>query len=201
MVILVLCVFNTTLSVSHARQPSIGVTGTQESPCIELLLCHYMHAHTHTHTRQTHPCWNKHNPPAPLSWVTLPKQNNNDRQQGGDVCLCGCVCPLVKHTHTHTDTQTLLNPLPGDLQLFGWRVEVRNGSEETSVVCGEGRAAQANMYQGAIFWIQKSSCGSAHWLQLITLFRIWLWFLLLLIMQNTCCWPHSSDALTSHIYW
>ncbi len=52
--------FNTTLIVSHAPQPSIGLTGTQESPCIELVLCHYMHAythtHTHTHTRQTHPC-------------------------------------------------------------------------------------------------------------------------------------------------
>lgn len=114
-------------SVSHAPQPSIGVTGTQESPCIELVLCHYTHArtHTHTHTRQTHPRWNKHNPPAPLSWVTLPKRNNNDRQRAGWRCVSMCVCFMRGHTLAHTSTHRLLYPLPGDLQLFGWRVEVR----------------------------------------------------------------------------
>ncbi len=70
------------------------------------------------------------------------------------MCVCVCVCPLMKHTHT--DTQTRLNPHPGDLQLFGWRVEVKSGPEETSYVCGERRAAQATLY--------AMMCWSVHWI-------------------------------------
>lgn len=89
------CVFYS-LIVSHAPLPSIGVAGTQESPFTERVLCPY----THTQMHKTHPHWNKHNPPAPLSWVTLLKQNNNDRVQGGDLC----VCVLSWRTHRHANS-------------------------------------------------------------------------------------------------
>ena len=84
------------------------VSGWQEhrkAPVLNLY-CVITQTHTHTHTRQTHPCWNKHNPPAPLSWVTLPKRNNNDRQWAGWRCVSVCVCFMRGHTHTHKHTNT-----------------------------------------------------------------------------------------------
>lgn len=114
------------------------MTGRQETPCIELVLCHYMHAHTHTHRCQTHPCWNKHNTPAPLSWVTLPKWNNNDRLQGGDVCLC--VCPLMKHTQTRKSYRILSLEISDFFLGKGWRSKLPRGQQH--YLWGEGKLAQ-----------------------------------------------------------
>lgn len=78
------------------------VLGWQEHRKAPLLNVYCVLTRTHTQTHKTHPHWNKHNPPAPLSWVTLLKQNNNDRVQGGDLCVC--VCVLSWRTHRHANS-------------------------------------------------------------------------------------------------
>lgn len=147
------CVFYS-LIVSHAPLPSIGVAGTQESPFTERVLCPY----THTQMHKTHPHWNKHNPPAPLSWVTLLKQNNNDRVQGGDLCVC--VCPLMKNTQTRK-----LNWIPTllitDCLGAGWRSEL---DQRRSSVYREEQLRSATRFS-QILW----QCISNVMLQLIKL--------------------------------
>lgn len=134
------------------------VLGWQEHRKAPLLNVYCVLTRTHTQMHKTHPHWNKHNPPAPLSWVTLLKQNNNDRVQGGDLCVC--VCPLMKNTQTRK-----LNWIPTllitDCLGAGWRSEL---DQRRSSVYREEQLRSATSFS-QILW----QCISNVMLQLIKL--------------------------------